>query len=199
MSIFNKYIQEEQSITISYKLHVHQISYLAHSFLLNWLLVNWPHAVHWFLAAWILTSDLQAAFGQWREQAWFSDHLAWTLLLPSTEWVGAPTSPARKGSSLARADLGHQMQPCSWGRKHLVQRGSPVLLTLTSGNVPEETPGTLQRQQRQVWRQLLEREQNESAPCSKSQRPWAWIFCTVYTSAERSRCLPNQLTVTNRS
>ena len=144
--------------------------------------------------------DLQAAFGQWREQAWLSDHLAWTHLLPSTEWVGAPTPSARTGSSLTRADLGHQMQPCCWGRKHLVQHGSPVLLTLTSGgNVPEETAGTLQRARWQVWRRLLEREQNELASCSKSQHSRAWKSCAVYASAERSRCLPNQLTVTNRS
>ena len=90
------------------------------------------------------------------------------------------------------------MQPCSRGRKHLVQRGSPVLLTLTTGNVPEETPGILQRARWQLWRRLLEREQNEW-PCSKSQRSWAWKFCTVYASAGRSRCLPSQLTVTNRS
>lgn len=39
--------------------------------------------------------------------------------------------------------------PCS-PSQHRVSGG----LALTSGNVPEETPGTLQRQQRQVWRQL---------------------------------------------
>lgn len=189
VSIFGKYIQEEQSITISLIQTARPSNQLLGTFFpLNWLLSELAHAaVHWFLAAWILTSDLQAAFGQWG-----TGLIQWPLGpgLPSTGGWEHPSQPGK--------GLPWQGQTGVIPGATLLLGGSILssvglmLLTLTSGNVPEETPGMTGMEtaagKRAEWVSTLLK-----VPASLSLILYSLRFCR-----ERSRCLPNQLTVTNR-
>lgn len=194
-------------MTLSSELQIHQIGYLEPSFLLNRLSVNWPGVICWLLAAWFwpvacrllwkvkgtgptqwpLSRD--TPFGKHRQGAWKC-----LCLQPG------------KGVFLGQGRPGViQMQPFSWGRKHLVRCESSVYSPW-----PYVTYVTYQKTyhahstEHGDWRGdgRWKESRIELALSSKAWQQicfWDWKFFTVYIPAARSRCLPSQLTVTNSS